>query len=469
MTVSLLVVAGAVLQVTALYCVWRSAAQARTAQGAVAWAVFLLAAPYLAVPLYAFFGHHRYRGYTIARRDSEQVSAGIALHAGRHAPAEKTAVMQRMEALSDLPVVTGNDLRLLIDGEQTFDALFEAIDGARDTLLVQFYILRDDAMGEALSERLLAAADRGVEVRMLYDPVGSFGLSRQFRDRLREGGVNIWEPAALRGSRNRFRLNYRNHRKTVVADGCVAFLGGLNVGEEYMGRGAPPLAPWRDTHLRVEGPLVAQLQLIFVEDWHWATGERLLDRLDWEAPGRADGRTAVLVPSGPADRMETGALMFFSLIGAAQRRVWIASPYFVPDVDVLSALKAAALGGVEVRILVPEEIDHYLPWLAAFAYFDEMRDAGVEIWRYQEGFMHQKAVLVDDAIAAVGTANLDNRSFRLNFEAMAVVFDTAFAEEVETMLRADFARASRLEARLREQPLPRRVGAVGARLLAPIL
>ena len=469
MTVSLLVIAGAVLQITAFYCVWRSAAYARTAQGAVAWAVFLLAAPYAAVPLYAFFGHHRYRGYTIARRDSQQVSAGIALHGAQHAPSERTALMRRMEALADLPVVTGNDLRLLIDGDETFPALFEAMDAARETLLVQFYILRDDPVGAALSERLLAAAARGVEVRLLYDPVGSFGLTRRFRDRLREGGVQIYEPGALRGSRNRFRLNYRNHRKTVVADGRVAFLGGLNVGEEYMGRGPAPLAPWRDTHLRVEGPIVSQLQLIFVEDWHWATGERLIDRLEWDAPGREGGSTAILVPSGPADRMESGALMFLSLIGAAQRRIWIASPYFVPDGDTLSALKVAALGGVEVRLLVPEAIDHYLPWLAAFAYFDEVREAGVEVWRYHEGFMHQKAVLVDDHVAAVGTANLDNRSFRLNFEAMAVVFDEGFAGRVETMLEADFARAARLETGLWEQPMPRRVGAVGARLLAPIL
>ncbi len=469
MTVSLFVIAGAALQMAALYCVWRSAAQARTAQGAAAWAVFLLAAPYIAVPLYAFFGHHRYRGYTIARRDSERVSAGIALRAGRHAPDERGQMMRAMEALADLPTVTGNDLQLLIDGQQTFGALFEAIDAAERSLLVQFYILRDDPTGRALSERLLAASARGVEVRLLYDPVGSFGLPRRFRDRLRDGGVRIFEPSALRGSRNRFRLNYRNHRKTLVADGRVAFLGGLNVGEEYMGRGAPPLTPWRDTHLRVEGPLVAQLQLIFVEDWHWATGEQLIDRLDWDPPAREGGVPALLVPSGPADRLESGALMFFTLIGAARRRIWIASPYFVPDGDVLSALKSAALRGVEVRLLLPSTIDHYLPWLAAYAFFDEVRDVGVEIWRYRSGFMHQKVVLVDDEIAAVGTANLDNRSFRLNFEAMAVVFDGGFSARVEDMLEHDFARSDRFEARLSEQTLPRRVGAVGARLLAPIL
>jgi cardiolipin synthase len=469
MTVSLLVIAGVALQIAAVFFVWRAAARARTAQGAVAWAVFLLAAPYLAVPLYALFGYHRDRTPAQSRREAQAVSAGIGMTAGRHAPRERTGLMRRMEALSGLPVVTGNATRLLIDGQETFDALFAAMDAAERSLLVQFYILRDDPMGAALSERLLAAAARGVDVHLLYDPVGSFGLPRRFRERLRAGGVHVFEPGALRPSRNRLRLNYRNHRKTVVADGRVGFLGGLNVGEEYMGRGQPPLAPWRDTHLRVEGPLAAQLQLVFAEDWHWMTGERLIDRLDWEPPARADGRAAVLVPTGPADGTEAGALMFFSLIGAARRRVWIASPYFVPDTDVLTALKAAALGGVEVRLLLPEAIDHTLPWLAAFAYFDEVRDAGVEIWRYHAGFMHQKAVLVDDRVAAVGTANLDNRSFRLNFEAMAVVFDRGFAGEVEAMLVSDFARASRLQAGLAEQPLSRRVGAVGARLLAPIL
>ena len=179
--------------------------------------------------------------------------------------------------------------------------------------------------------------------------------------------------------------------------------------------------------------------------------------------------TAMIMPTGPGDEMETGALFFFSAIVAAKRRLWIASPYFVPDTDVLTALKHAALRGVDVRILVPEVIDHTIPWLAAFAYFDEIRAAGVEVWRYDSGFMHQKVVLVDDDLAAIGTTNMDNRSFRLNFEAMAVFFDGRAAAATEAMLEADFARSFRLDKTLFEQPAKVRYGAPIARLFSPVL
>ena len=237
---------------------------------------------------------------------------------------------------------------------------------------------------------------------------------------------------------------------------------------EYMGRD-PAFGPWRDTHLELHGPVVLQLQLIFTEDWHWATGDALLDELNWEAHHCPSDTIALLVPTGPADKMETGALFFFAAIAAARERVWIASPYCVPDADILTALKHAALAGRDVRLLVPEVIDHHIPWLAAFAYFDELREAGVQIWRYQKGFMHQKVVLVDDALAAIGTSNLDNRSFRLNFEAMVIGFDETFAQGVADFLEADFTDATLLSKLLSAQPIRVRYGAPIARLFAPLL
>jgi len=191
--------------------------------------------------------------------------------------------------------------------------------------------------------------------------------------------------------------------------------------------------------------------------------------LDWSAEIAEADATALLVPTGPADTMETGALFFFAAIAAARERVWIASPYCVPDTDILTALKHAALAGRDVRLLVPEVIDHLVPWLAAFAYFDELREAGVQIWRYQPGFMHQKVVLIDDTLAAIGTTNLDNRSFRLNFEAMVLGFDARFAAEVAGFLETDFANAILLEKPLASQPVRVRYGAPVARLFAPLL
>jgi cardiolipin synthase len=466
---SLVIAALATLQIAGFYCAWRAIASARTPQGAVGWVVFLLALPYVAVPLYLFLGHHRYRGYRIARRSSERVLAGLRDFGAVHGPHTPPRVDPApFERIAHLPAVRGNALVPLIDGQATFDAIFAAMDAARHYILVQFFIVHDDEIGRAFQERLIAAAGRGVRVRFIADAVGSRSLPAAYLAALRAAGVEVADPRKGNRPRNRFQINYRNHRKTVVVDGHVGFTGGLNVGDEYMGRD-PKFGPWRDTHVEIRGPVVVQLQLIFAEDWHWATGETLDETLDWSAPEVAPGATALLVPTGPADTMETGALFFFAAIAAARERVWIASPYCVPDTDILTALKHAALAGRDVRLLVPEVIDHLIPWLAAFAYFDELRQAGVQIWRYQPGFMHQKVVLVDDDLAAIGTSNLDNRSFRLNFEAMVLGFDTGFAAEVARFLETDFGQATLLETPLSGQTRRVRLGAPLARLFAPIL
>ncbi len=456
------------LYLAAAVCVWRAISTARTPQGAVGWVVFLLAAPYLAVPAFLLLGHRRFRGYVIARTDSARVVAGLTRFGAEHAPPSPLAAPARaMERLAHMPVVRGNDIALLIDGEATFDAIFAAIDAAEDYVLAQFYIIRDDATGRAFADRLKAAAARGVKVHLLFDAVGSNRLPRAYIDDLRKGGVAVVNPDRMRGPQSRLSINFRNHRKSVVVDGKIGFVGGLNVAEEYMGR-HPGFGPWRDTHARLTGPVVSQLQLVYLEDWHWATRE-LLDGLDWEPQRAQADMTALILPSGPGDRTETGAMFFLTVLAAAERRIWIASPYFVPDADVLSALKQAALRGVEVRLLVPEAADHWITWLAAFAYFDEVAEAGVEIWRYGEGFLHQKVVVVDDAMLAVGTTNLDNRSFRLNFEVMAVYFDARAARAGADMLEADFARATRLRRPLSAQSRTIRIGAPIARLFSPIL
>jgi cardiolipin synthase len=467
--VTLVLTGLAVLQIAAVYCAWRAVTSARTPQGAAGWVVFLLSAPYMGVLLYLFLGHHRYRGYLVSRRSSEGVITAVHDFGHAHRPDSPPRVDPApFERIADLPAVRGNALVPLIDGKESFDAIFAAIDAARRYVLVQFFIVHDDELGRAFRDRLVAAAGRGVAVRFMADAVGSKSLPSSYLDALRQAGVTVADPRAGTRPRNRLQINYRNHRKTVVVDGHAGFTGGLNVGDEYMGRD-PVFGPWRDTHLEMRGPIVSQLQLVFAEDWHWATGETLLEALEWApAPANADV-TALLVPTGPADRMETGALFFFAAIAAARERVWIASPYCVPDTDILTALKHAALAGRDVRLLVPEVIDHHIPWLAAFAYFDELREAGVQIWRYQPGFMHQKVVLVDDSLAAIGTANLDNRSFRLNFEAMVVGFDDKFAADVARFLEADFANATLAEKPLSQQSLRVRYGAPVARLFAPLL
>ncbi|WP_171207435.1 MULTISPECIES: cardiolipin synthase [unclassified Ruegeria] len=463
------------LFVFALYCTAivfavRSAQTARTPQGAMGWVVFLLSAPMLGVPLYLFLGHHRFRGYRIARRESERVVEGIKAFAdfSKPDPDRMTINPRPFEALSHMPVSRGNGAELLVDGEATFKSIFEAIDSAQNYVLVQFYIVRDDRLGRQLRDKLIAAAKRGVHVRFMTDAVGSYGLPTTYLDALQDAGVDVADPREQRGPNHRFQLNYRNHRKTLIIDGETGFIGGHNVGVEYLGE-SPRFGRWRDTHVKMTGHVVRQLQLIFTEDWHWARDEDLIDQLDWSGSESDQDMNALLVATGPGDETETGAMMFFSAIAEAKSRIWIASPYFVPDIDIMAALQNAALRGVDVRILLPDVIDHRLPWLAAFAYFDEIRDSGVKVLRYTDGFLHQKVFVVDDALAAVGTTNLDNRSFRLNFEAMALFFDERAAQATAKMLEEDFTSSYELTRNLAQQPAHIRFGAPIARLFAPIL
>ncbi len=452
------------------FCALRAAQTARTPQGAVGWGVFLVTAPLLALPLYLFLGQHRYRGYYIARRESTEIRRRIDAYSQRNAPATQSTEfdLKPFEYCANLPALRGNGARLLIDGAETFQAIFEAIDGAQSYILIQFYIVRDDQLGRALRDRLIAAARRGVKVRFMTDAIGSKDLPDNYSEALRAAGVHVVDRRAASGARFRFQLNFRNHRKTVIIDGRLGFTGGLNVGDEYMGRD-PGFGPWRDTHVRLIGPMVSQLQLIFAEDWHWMCEETLIDRLNWDAPHAPEDATGLIVATGPGDETETGGLMFFSAIAAARERIWIASPYFVPDLDIATALRHAALRGVDVRVLVPDKADHLITWLAAFAYFDDIRQTGVRVFRYREGFMHQKIILVDSGLAAIGTTNLDNRSFRLNFEAMALFFDTRIAGALERMLQTDFERADELLRTLDRQPLRVRYGAPLARLFSPLL
>jgi len=448
----------------------------RTPQGAIAWAISLATFPYAALPLYWIFGRNRFHGYVEILRAgllAQPAAARAALplqslQAYRaDIPPERAGAFQVLAVLSQTLYSRGNALELLVDGQATFAALFAAIDAAERYLLIEFFIIKDDALGRELHTRLRRKAAAGVAVRVLYDEVGSHALPNAYVATLRAAGVAVSAFHTTRGWRNRFQLNFRNHRKIVVADGRVAFVGGLNVGDEYLGRGR--LGHWRDTHLRIEGPAVQAVQQVFIEDWYWATRE--VAEVEWRPTVAATRDQIVLIyPTGPADALETCSMFFHQAIVGAQRRLWIASPYFVPDSPVFEALQLAALRGVDVRILLPARPDHLLVYLASFSFLEAADRSGIQIYRYQDGFLHQKVVLVDDEVAAVGTANLDNRSLRLNFEVMAVGVDRAFAAQVETMLTRDFQRSQRTSAaELRRRGRTFQWAVRAARLFDPIL
>lgn len=449
----------------------------RTSQGAIAWAVSLNTFPYVAVPAYWMLGQSRFDGYDLLRLN-EQLSNSKTLVSARQTLNDKgllvhpetpiqESYVRLLSNLTQLPLTTGNSVDLLIDGEATFDSILESIEQAQDYVLFQFYILRDDELGRRCLDALLKKAAEGVRVYVLYDELGSKDLKQSYLNDLRAGGMHIVPFNTTQGRGNRFRLNFRNHRKIVVVDGNVAFVGGHNVGDEYLGKD-PVLSPWRDTHVRVQGPVVHCIQAPFVEDWNWATGEIL--KLDWEPSPAAEGEIiAACLPTGPADTLETGTLFFLHAINAAKERLWIVSPYFVPDEQVMSALQLAALRGVDVRILIPQNPDHLHVYLSGLSYLLEAEEAGIKIYRYQPGFLHQKVWLIDDHTSFIGTANLDNRSMRLNFEITLMMVNETFADEVESMLEEDFSRSKLASSsEYTESSLPYRFLVRVCRLFAPL-
>jgi len=421
----------------------------RTSQGAIAWAVSLATFPYLAVPAYWVFGRTKFQGYVAARRDADLRNEHIEREAIESTKAFRIREGDRQEAarvaesLAGMPALGGNRTELLIDGEATFSSILRGVDSAEDYVLFQFFIVKDDGVGRKVRDHLVAKAEQGVRVFFSYDEVGSHALPSSFLDPLRDAGVRVSPFNARKGRGNRFQVNFRNHRKLVVVDGKAAWIGGHNVGDEYIGGGK--FGHWRDTHIRIEGPAVLAAQVSFCEDWEWSTGE--LPSLRWKAHSPAEGgdHPVLIIPTGPADDLETASLMFVHAINSARHRIWIASPYFVPDEAVMVALQLAGLRGVDVRVLIPDDPDHLLVYLAAFSYFDQAEQTGVKFFRYQNGFLHEKAMLIDDAVATIGTANFDNRSFRLNFEITAAVVDVDFVAKVEQMFETDFAASRRMQ------------------------
>jgi cardiolipin synthase A/B len=323
--------------------------ETRTPQGAVAWAVSLNTIPYLSVPLYLSFGRSKFNGYIKKRQAQFDETDPLVRSLIERVHAQRFAVpypisMPLQEGLAKLPATIGNEVELLRNGEAIFSSIFAGIAEARDYLLVQFYIVRDDGLGRELQRQLLSAAKRGVRVYFLYDEIGCYQLPRSYLDALRQAGVAVHAFNSTQGRANRFQINFRNHRKIVIADGRQAWVGGANVGDEYMGK-HPSLTPWIDAMVKVTGPAVQLVQVPFVEDWYWASGQ--VPELDWTLRAASSGASSAVLSlaSGPADRFETCALFFLNAINTATERVWIASPYFVPDQQMLSALQLAAMRG----------------------------------------------------------------------------------------------------------------------------
>lgn len=467
-----------VVHATGFLLALRAMTGSRTPQGALAWMFALVVVPYVSIPLYFALGSRRFSGYVEARRRSSRCDSQLA--------AVTADVQRKLSAVSwpfnsvryerlvglqnlvKLPVCEGNAVRLLVDGHETYEELIEAVRSAKKYILFEFYIIKNDWAGSMIKNLLMERARAGIDVYVIYDEIGSHKLQPGYIRQMKKAGVRI---VSFNGKRffltNIVRLNFRNHRKLVLIDGREAFVGGLNIGADYLGQGR--MGYWRDTFLRLRGPAVLEAQLSFAEDWHWATyGE--LPPLNWEIPEtQPENVPMMLLPSGPVDAVNAWQSAIVLLAELSRKRLWLTTPYFVPSETVITALQMAALRGVDVRILLPRKCDHRLVQLSSLTYLPELLPYGIKVYSYDKGFLHEKAALADDDLCTIGTANLDNRSLSLNFELTALMCGSDMAKSVADMLSQDFVHSTPFcPSDWEKHSLLFKIASGFARLMAPI-
>ncbi|MFT3804224.1 MAG: cardiolipin synthase [Burkholderiaceae bacterium] len=451
--------------------------QKRSPAATMSWILSLAALPYAGLLIYYVFGPQKLKRSRLRRLGSKAMVArehGVLQRSAATMPGgERTDQLAMLVMRSGgYPPSTASNVRLLIDGAQTFEALFDAIAAARHHVHLEYYIYTPDQVGTRLRDLLVARLRDGVKVRLLVDSLGAKRVTRRYmRPFLDAGGeLAFFHSVPMR----RFRpvVNMRTHRKIVICDGRIGFIGGINVCDEEDERVRADA--WRDSHLRIEGLAVHRLQQIFLEDWHYETGEAFdaqdLGPLRAElAPDlEAGSHVMQVVASGPDTELAPIQRSMIAAINAANERVWLTTPYFIPDEASLFALTSAALRGIDLRILVPRRGDSRLVTWSARSYFDELIRAGAKLYEYQPRMLHAKTMLVDDQYAFIGTANFDNRSFRLNFEVSVLLYEKRMNERFAEQFQIDL-RSSRQVLRDRRLPWYAVAREAFARLCSPLL
>lgn len=372
------------------------------------------------------------------------------------------------------PLTSGNAVNVLVNGEQKFPELFAALRQATHHIHIEYYIYEDDATGNELADILIAKAQEGVIVRFIYDHFGSHNIHRRLARRLRANGVKAYPFHRITFLALANRLNYRNHRKIVIIDGKVGFVGGINVADKYINKGGENEVFWRDTHLRIEGPGVRHLQYTFLCDWNFTAKKALeLDLVyfpNHKIAAPPHNKIVQIATSGPDSARPNILYSMMQAIHQARDEILITTPYYIPGEGIQDALAIAAMGGVRVQLLVPSRSDSYFVNLASQSYFSDLLTAGVEIYQYTKGFVHAKTMVVDRKISVVGTANMDQRSFDLNFEVNAMVYDGPVSDQLASLFAEDIQHADRIDPELwNRKRAYRKIMEKTVRLFSPML
>ncbi len=432
----------------------------------VLWALWLLLLPAVGIPLYLTLGSDRIRQRSIPSRlhkESEKKQTGLP---------KADPLLETVASIPGNILTAARNIELLPDTRNYYPHLLQSIEDAKDFIHIQTYVFRMDSAGDRFLEALSRAARRGVEVRLLVDEMGSAKTRSRYFEPLTEAGGKFSWCMTIHPLRNRYFFNLRNHRKIQVIDGTIAYVGGMNIGEEYEGKN-PDIGPWRDMQMKVEGPIVGSLQDVFARDWEFATQEELPGEKYRAAPEGAatDPHTpAAVINSGPNNPSQSFLKSFVLTCNRACKRLDVFTPYFGPETSVIVAMQIAARRGVRVRMMIPTPNEHQYMVDIGRAHYEQLMEDGVEIYEYHEAVHHGKLYIIDDDLFVLGSTNLDARSLRINFETTVLMEDSKVVRSLDEYYEAFFEKAERVDLeRIRNQPLGEKLKQGAARLFAPIL
>lgn len=448
----------------------------------LAWLMVLLLLPDIGFILYLIFGQNLSRQKLFKLKiEEDQMLHELLLE--QHSHLENNEIQFNDESIknykdmihmhlinSDSIFTQDNEVEIFTDGKEKFDALIKSIESARNHIHMVYYIMKNDSLSKRIVDSLTKKAKEGVEVRLLYDAVGGRSLPRNFFKDFKSAGGRVTSFFPSKLPLINFRINYRNHRKLAIIDGKYGFIGGFNIGNEYLGLNKK-MGYWRDTHLKIKGSAVQMIQSRFILDWRYASKEIIGYNSEYYPIIDNVGKIGIqIVSSGPDSEQEQIKNGYLKMINSAKESIYIQTPYFIPDGSVLEALKIASLSGIDVRLMIPNKPDHIFVYWATYSYVGELLKAGARIFVYDKGFLHAKTIVVDGKLASVGTANIDVRSFKLNFEVNAFIYDTNTSCKLKNIFEEDLNYCTELTSELyKKRSFIIKFKESISRLLSPIL
>ena len=440
----------------------------------IAWVLVLLLLPIVGLVIYLFFGRSLKGTSLISRADLRELRRMNdfpgTVNLQEELSDDTRQLITLVNKLTETHIFTGNDIQVFTSGKDKFESLLQDVAKATRYIHVQYFIIEKDESGKRLVDLLMSKAREGVEVRVLYDYVGSFYTRPRVLKEMRAAGIKVHPFLELTYTQFAFRANWRNHRKIVVIDGEVGYVGGMNIANRYI-TGDKKWKPWRDTHLRITGEAVAAMQYSFAIDWNFTTRELLRSTtMRYDTPPENEDYVVQMVGSGPTSRWNNISFVFLKAITLAKRSVYIQTPYFLPSDSLLKALQSAALAGVDVRVMIPRHPDSALLRLATASYIKECLLAGIKIYFYEPTVMHAKVVIVDEEFVTTGSTNFDFRSFEHNFEFNVLIYSKEFNQKMKDIFEADMEQCTRLLlSKWKKRPLIQKALESVVRLISPIL